>query len=600
MKKLVYKTKKTMFFVMSCVCVNLMAEQLVITIDSREGENDNLKRILSNQGYDTPQKIADITDLKIITAGTYNNEKDDREFNIALAPSDFLYINGQLTGLEKLDLSEATVTNSYDGSRESNNTIPNGAFMHNKTIKTIILPQTLVSIGGTAFQNTVLEGEIQIPVGVNGAGNCDYSRFGHSLGITGFVASEESGLITTVNGVVFNKDMTELHYYPAGKEDENYEVPEGVVVIRNSAFEDNNYLKNITLSSTVTTVHQPGQINYSVWASQSEIGNVFVDEGNEVFGSSNGVLYTKDRNRVVWSPRGKKHVVLSEPIRVIAGAGSQNSIFGGNSSTSVSGESVSNNYTKVLKTIDFPATLDTIENGAFVSADSLEYVICRATKVPYTYKTTFRNVGSTLDWNTLVYVPATAIETYKTSFWVDKASRIAEDGSTETNDGAFQLKNFIAFYNIKLTDATAQSSIATDLAAEEDVVSVTALDKLTEGLVFDGWSCTSGNVEFADATAATTTFIMPAGDVEIVANYKQGTTTGLEGMHAQQFAVLPNPTTSYICLSGCENVPYTIYNVTGKVVAQGIYDGDEISVSHFSNGLYLVKVGEKVSCFVKK
>ena len=155
-------------------------------------------------------------------------------------------------------------------------------------------------------------------------------------------------------------------------------------------------------------------------------------EANEWLGSSNGVLYTKDRNRAVMSPRGKKEFILAEPVQVIAGGGSQNAIFGGNGNTNIGGVQLSNNYTKVITMADLPASLDTIEDGAFVSADSLEYIICRAEEVPYTYVNTFRNVGTYYGWQTKVYVPAGSLEAYKNSFWVDKVSRPTEDGGTET------------------------------------------------------------------------------------------------------------------------------------------------------------------------
>ena len=109
-------------------------------------------------------------------------------------------------------------------------------------------------------------------------------------------------------------------------------------------------------------------------------------------------------------------------------------------------------------------------------ADSLEYIICRAEEVPYTYVNTFRNVGTYYGWQTKVYVPAGSLEAYKNSFWVDKVSRPTEDGGTETNGGGFQRDNFIAYYNMKVENGTAQSSIAADAAPEADVVTLTAAE----------------------------------------------------------------------------------------------------------------------------
>ena len=57
-------------------------------------------------------------------------------------------------------------------------------------------------------------------------------------------------------------------------------------------------------------------------------------------------------------------------------------------------------------------------------------------------------------------------------------------------------------------------------AAEGDTVTITA-DEPPSGKVFDSWT---GNVEFVNATATETTFVMPAHDVTVTANYyKKGT-----------------------------------------------------------------------------
>ena len=72
-------------------------------------------------------------------------------------------------------------------------------------------------------------------------------------------------------------------------------------------------------------------------------------------------------------------------------------------------------------------------------------------------------------------------------------------------------------YNITVTDGT--SSAPTAKYQEE--VTVTA-NTAPEGKVFDKWTCETAGVtiEFASATSSTTTFVMPAIDVEIKANFK--------------------------------------------------------------------------------
>lgn len=56
------------------------------------------------------------------------------------------------------------------------------------------------------------------------------------------------------NGVLFNKDKTELLMYPAGKKDTSYVVPSSVTTIHNQAFQFCTYLKNITIPNSVNDI----------------------------------------------------------------------------------------------------------------------------------------------------------------------------------------------------------------------------------------------------------------------------------------------------------------------------------------------------------
>lgn len=72
-------------------------------------------------------------------------------------------------------------------------------------------------------------------------------------------------------------------------------------------------------------------------------------------------------------------------------------------------------------------------------------------------------------------------------------------------------------YSITVTDGKATP----DTAKYQAEVTVTA-NTAPEGKVFDKWTCETAGVtiEFASATSSTTTFVMPAIDVEIKANFK--------------------------------------------------------------------------------
>lgn len=607
MKKMIFTLKRqALVLILLCCTISMTAADLVtITVDSRDPVNtgtvgfSNLEQALIAAGYNTPEKIAGITDLKVITSGQYQNTTGTSAYyNIALEANDFIYLNS-LTTLINLDLSESVVTANNYTNRGEDNSIPSNAFLNNGSIKSITLPETLKGISTGAFVRCSLEGLVSIPVGVNGGANVDNTRFGDSQGITGFIADENSTTISTDNGVVFDKYKTTLHYYPCGKPGTFYVIPEGVEIIRNSAFEWNNNLKNITFASTTTSIHTAGAVNYTAIATQSKIDSIFVVDGNTQWSSVNGLLYENASNKLVWSPRGRTEVKIMSPIREIAGGGGQNAIFGGNATNTFGGVSVSNNYASVITLIDIPATVETIYNGAFVGTANMNTVICRATDVPVNYPSSFNNMGGNIGWNVNLYVPAASLPAYKSSSWVTDTKWINPDNPSggEVNFKGFNLNKMFPFYNINMTAGTASSPIATDIAAEAQTVSITAATA-PAGKVFDKWVTTG--ITLANETEETASFTMPANDVTLEATYKNDPTTGIGSTENDKLALYPNPATDYIQLSGANNTSYTIYSVVGSAVVKGVTNGETISVSGLPSGIYIFKAEGKAIQFIKK
>ncbi len=108
---------------------------------------------------------------------------------------------------------------------------------------------------------------------LQGLGADEYGKNGK-----GFVVDPENPYFTSVDGVLFNKDMTELIYYPVrkGADIDNkmnvesyatYVVPEGVKSIRGKAFYHCYYLREVTLPSTLEKVGEMAFFKCSEMAS---------------------------------------------------------------------------------------------------------------------------------------------------------------------------------------------------------------------------------------------------------------------------------------------------------------------------------------------
>ncbi|MDR1810328.1 MAG: hypothetical protein LBR34_08000 [Prevotella sp.] len=433
-----------------------------------------------------------------------------------------------LTALKTLDFSGITM-NNY--------TLPGGLLYRNPTVETFIFPPNAYRCGNYDFVCTALKGEVTLPAIWNSATYMRPSFWANNPGITAIKGLDGSGALISIDGVVFDKATNTVVYYPGGKTDETYELPATVVGISTAATQPFNYnyhLKKLIFPANfVPAQDASGKYQGTAIVTQGSIEAFEVDAANPNIGSVNGLLYNKNTNAIFYAPPVISTVRIPSPIVRIQGGGSQNSVFGGNSSNSAAywfdNTAVSDNHTKLITLLDLPATLTHIENGAFVGAENLATIISRATTVPANGKDAWRSIGGSLTpaWSTKVYVPVAALSTYTSSTWVAGSSGNDVDGVSQTGFSGFPVSAFLPFYTLTITNGTASSPLASDIAAENQTVTITA-DEPEEGKVFDKWVALSGisDADLDDAESPTAEFVMPAGDVALEATYKEDIQNG--------------------------------------------------------------------------
>ncbi len=77
-------------------------------------------------------------------------------------------------------------------------------------------------------------------------------------------------------------------------------------------------------------------------------------------------------------------------------------------------------------------------------------------------------------------------------------------------------------------------------------------------------------------------------------------TLSTENVIAERLKVFPNPAPNYIMVSkSLLNAPYSIHEITGKTIKQGIITSEKLNLS-LSSGLYLLKVKTDLSTLTKK
>ena len=126
--------------------------------------------------------------------------------------------------------------------------IDNLAFQDCMHLRDVLVPDSVTEVGFKVFDGCKMLKSVWIKNYKQKEGYLpDYSmleRLGNGNG-SDFV---------NVDGVVFNRDMTDLIRYPVFKDDEKYTIPVGVKKIKQSAFFDNEHLTEVIIPDSVTDI----------------------------------------------------------------------------------------------------------------------------------------------------------------------------------------------------------------------------------------------------------------------------------------------------------------------------------------------------------
>lgn len=149
----------------------------------------------------------------------------------------------------------------------------------------IIIPQTVLYIDPNALKN------ISNPIDsiVVAANNPNYS---------------------SLDGVLYNKDKTQLLWSPPAKKKEKLDIPSSVKEIYWGALEGCFRLTSIYIPDSVKFIigtHNQG-IGLMDW--NSKLTEINVSEKNPYYSSQDGLLYNKDKTELIYCPRAKKGKII--------------------------------------------------------------------------------------------------------------------------------------------------------------------------------------------------------------------------------------------------------------------------------------------------
>ena len=124
------------------------------------------------------------------------------------------------------------------------------AFDHCDALSAIVIPDGIAKIGNYTFRCRSLT-SISIPASLT---EIEERAFNGCDSLKSISVSPDNPSYSTVDGVLFNKDKTRLIRYPAGKEENTYDIPGCVTEIVEAAFEKCRNLRAITIPDSVTEI----------------------------------------------------------------------------------------------------------------------------------------------------------------------------------------------------------------------------------------------------------------------------------------------------------------------------------------------------------
>jgi lactocepin len=216
----------------------------------------------------------------------------------------------------------------------------------------IEIPEGVISIADSAFANNKTARSIFIPSTTIGLpASTIKGSFGEGCALEAIYVSEDNPVLSSKDGVLFNKTQDTLYEYPPHRQAETYDVPDGVKKISEGAFSYTTNLKEINIPESTVSLGYTAQ----AFSKSFLLEKINISPENPAYSSIDGVLFNKAQTALIKFPQGKDCSCYAIPEGVIE----------------VGPYSFADSR---LNAVVFPKTIKTVGDFAFVYTDKLSVV----------------------------------------------------------------------------------------------------------------------------------------------------------------------------------------------------------------------------------
>lgn len=241
----------------------------------------------------------------------YNTSSKTLTISGTGAMNNYLYSNcpweRYKDNIQEIDINDGVTTIGYDALSSCDNitsiTIPDSVttiegfgFAYNKNLESVKIGSGVKTIGNYAFSFCSNLKSIEIPKNVTAIGDSVFYLCHKLENIT--VDNNNDYYSSNEDGILFDKNKTLLIQYPIGNSRKSYTVPDSVITIGQEAFMHCINLESITISCNVNSI-QEDALTYC-----DNLKNITVDINNQYYSSDCGVLFNKDKTKLVQYPIG--------------------------------------------------------------------------------------------------------------------------------------------------------------------------------------------------------------------------------------------------------------------------------------------------------